>query len=253
MAIRRLKHLFALFCFLFVSAQPAVATPAAGVSGMLSIIPGLGQTANGDVLEGLGWFAATVGPFLTRSAFARQVGFDLWMYNMYDAYRDAKPANGKTTNYTAFENYIAFANPVNLFDPYGATVVGIGAIAGARQHYPCLHYGWCPPMYGFVGMGEEGLFRGFLFPGLTDVFGGKKWAGNITSSALFAVAHATGGRKNLSGAALGSRFLFGMIMCINADRMKYDLRHNIFAHAWYDILVTGNKIEGAEFKVPIYF
>ena len=239
--------------FLFLISLNANATPAAGVSGTLSIIPGLGQVANGNPLEGLGWFTSSVGLFFSGDAIAQQIGFDLWMYNMYDAYRDAKPAGGKTTNFNVFQNYIAAFNPLNVVDPIGGPIVGIGAMAGARSKYPCLHYGICPPVYGFVGMAEEGFFRGFLFPGFSDLFN-STIAGAIISSSIFAVAHVSGGRSNLAIGPMTSRFVGGMLFSWQAHRNKYDLRKNIFAHAWFDIFVTdGGKIEGGQLKVPIHF
>ncbi len=245
-------RILAAILLLIVSVQ-VQAAPAAGVSGTLSIVPGLGQVANGDTLEGLGWFTTVVGLAAVRDPYALQVALDLWMYNMYDAYRDAKPAGGKTTNYNVFQNYIAAFTPLNVVDPIGGPIVGLGALAGAKAKYPCLRYGMCPPIFGLVGMAEEGLFRGFLFPGFSDLFG-SKIAGAIVSSGIFAAAHVSGGKSNLTLAPMASRFIGGMLFSLQVDRNKYDLRKAIFAHAWFDILVTdAGKIEGAQVKLPFHF
>lgn len=243
----------ALFVFMQCFAVNSHATPAAGVSGALSIVPGLGQAANGDLLEGFGWLATSVVPFLSGEPIARQIGFDIWQYNMYDAYRDAKPGNKRFAENNVFENYIAFANPLNIVDPIGGPMVGYAAIAGRKGGYPSFRNPALPFMYGFVALGEEGLFRGFLFPAFTDVTGGR-WGGAIISSTLFSYAHAIGGADNLKPLVLLERFGAGMIFCWQADRNKYDLRNNIFAHAWYDIFISDSgRINGGSVKFPIYF
>lgn len=227
---------------------------AAGLAGTASIIPGLGQVLDGEPLEGLSWFAVVVGTIGSGNALISQAGFDLLQYNMYDAYRDAKPTINRYTQYSVFQNYLATFNPVNLFDPIGAPIVGLGAAAGAHNHYPATKYGTSYPYYAFVGLGEEGLFRGFLFPAFSDVFN-SKFFGAFTSSAIFSFVHVTGGRKNLGGFILIERFLLGMLFCWQADNNKYDLRHGIFAHAWFDILVekgsTASSIPlGIKLNIP---
>ncbi|MBI2607040.1 MAG: CPBP family intramembrane metalloprotease [Deltaproteobacteria bacterium] len=223
---------------------------AAGVSGTASIIPGLGQVINGNALEGLGWFSSVAALSFSGNGYFAQIGFDLWMYNMYDAYRDARPQNGRFTNYGVVENYVAAFNPLNIVDPIGAPIVAYGAYAGSSRGYPGLRNVSKPLLYGFVGEGEEGLFRGFLFPGLSDVFS-SKLVGALTSSAIFAVSHATGGSSNLAGGALAQRFAGGMLFCWQANLNRYDLRHGIFAHAWYDILVDRGRIAGLSVKFPL--
>jgi hypothetical protein len=164
------KRITSLFLFIAVAGvgeslhcSRAEAT-AAGLSGTLSIVPGLGQTANGDALEGLAWFSTVTPLYIFGRGYLRQIAFDLWMYNMYDAYRDAKPKDGRVTQYNLLENSLAPYNPLNLFDPIGLPIVGFGAAAGAHNHYPTLRKPGAMITFGFVGLGEEGLFRGFLFP-----------------------------------------------------------------------------------------
>ena len=155
------------------TASISYAAPSPGASGTLSLIPGLGQAANGDGWEGGAWFATTVGLFMSGNGFLRQIGWDLWMYNMYDAYRDAG-ATGADKSYAAV-HFLQAYNPLNLIDPIGAPIVAVGAAAGARRGYPALRRPSKIITYGFVGMGEEGLFRGFLFPGFSDVTKSKWW------------------------------------------------------------------------------
>ncbi len=220
--------------------------PEPGASGLLSIVPGLGQVANGNHWEGLAWFVTCAGLFIGNpggGGLGRQIGFTLWMYNMYDAYRDAGPRD--STKYSVFENGIAPYNPLNLIDPIGAPVVGIAAIAGSSRGYPALRNPGKVIMYGFVGLGEEGLFRGFLFPGLSHVFNNYP-VGAVTSSVLFAFAHVTGGSVEIKPATLAFRTAFGLIMSWQTYRNRFDLRKSIFAHAWWDVLVDPKgQISGA--------
>jgi membrane protease YdiL (CAAX protease family) len=71
----------------------------------------------------------------------------------------------------------------------------------------------------------------------------SRFFGAVLSSGVFAYAHVTGGRANLRPTIFLGRFLAGMIFCWQADRNHYDLRKNIFAHAWYDILVSDGTAE----------
>ncbi|MGE4232677.1 MAG: CPBP family intramembrane glutamic endopeptidase [Bacteriovoracia bacterium] len=236
---------FALVLFVLFSAFPArpvYSKVAPGLAGIFSIIPGLGQTANGSPGEGVLWFTSSLGLFFSGNPYMQQAGFDLWQYNMYDAYRDAGADD--TAPHNVFVNYFNAYNPLNVIDPIGGPIVGVAAVYGARNNYPALKNGAKVAMYGFVGLGEEGFFRGFLFPAFSDVFFNSKFLGAVTSSAAFAYAHALGGPENLSAPVLGQRFLFGMLMCWQLYRNKFDLRNNIFAHTWYDILVDNGEVIG---------
>jgi hypothetical protein len=219
----------------------------AGVAGFLSIVPGLGQVANGDALEGAGWFITTTGLFFSGNKILGQVGYDLWQYNMYDAYRDAKPTNRRYQDHNVFQNYFATFNPLNIIDPIGAPVVGLGAVVGSRNHYKGIRNPTYIPYFGFIGLGEEGLFRGFLFPGFSEVMGTVPSA--IFTSALFALFHITNGKGALGAGPLTSRFVMGLLFCWQVHLNDYDLRKSIFAHAWWDIFVApgsprGVKIDG---------
>jgi hypothetical protein len=233
----------------FTLSSPSARAVTPGFSGTLSIVPGLGQAVNGNLFEGLGWLVTVGGLYGSRNSRLAQIGFDLWMYNMYDAYRDARPP--AAANHNVFQNYFAFANPLNLIDPIGAPIVAFGAASSSASGYPALRDPGAIAMYGFVGLGEEGLYRGFFFPSLSQMTS-SKWAGAILSSAIFSVAHATGGSSNLQASLLAQRFIGGLFFCWQADRNRYDLRKNIFAHAWYDILVDkGGMIRGLKLEIPL--
>jgi len=229
--------------------SPAARAASPGLTGTLSLVPGLGQLTNGNGWEGLGWLSSVVLLYGSGNSTLSQVGYDLWMYNMYDAYRDARAPLAAPHN--LFQNYTAFLNPLNLLDPIGAPIVAFGARAGAGTGYPSLRRPQEVAMYGFVGLGEEALFRGFLFPSFSQTLS-SKWLGAITSSAVFALSHATNGRQDLAASPMLQRFIGGMLFCWQLDRNRYDLRKNIFAHAWYDILVTGDgQIRGLKMELPL--
>ena len=230
------------------SSQPARASSLPGGVGTLSIVPGLGQMVNGNFFEGLGWLGAVAALYGSGNSQLSQAGWDLWMYQMYDAYRDAGASGA--AKHSVYENYAAFLNPLNLIDPIGAPLVAFGAAAGSSGGYPVLRSPSTVLMYGFVGLGEEGLFRGFLYPSFSQNLG-SRWLGAITSSAAFAAIHATGGKAELQATPMIQRFIGGMLFCWQVERNHADLRKNIFAHAWYDIFVDdGGKIQGLKMKIP---
>ncbi len=234
--------------FIFLFAQPARAGVGPVFAATMSLIPGLGQMTNGAVFEGMGWFLASVVPWSSSNSDLSQIGFDIWQYNIYDAYRDAGARPSDSHN--VFENYLGAFNLTYVIDPIGAPVVGTGAAFGYHNQYPSARKPLKIAVYGFVGLGEEGLFRGFLFPTLSDLFA-SKWAGALVSSAAFSAAHAIGGKENLNASPLIQRFILGMLFSWQVDRNNYDLRKSIFAHAWYDILVdSGSEIRGLAIHLP---
>ena len=236
--------------------MPAKTQAAAGATGLLSVVPGLGQVVNGDTLEGAGWFVTSVGLFFSGNAVMSQIGYDIWQYNMYDAYRDARPSIGRYKNHNVAQNYIATFNPLNVVDPIGAPIFGVGAALGTRNSYAGIRNPTYIPYYAFVGLGEEGLFRGFLFPAFSDLFGTVP--GAVVSSALFSVFHFTNGKGALGAGPLTFRFLAGMLFAWQTHRNKYDLRKSIFAHAWFDIFVgpgspNDTKVDGAQVGLKFAF
>ncbi len=240
--MNKLMRIF--FCIVFISLSftrvNSYATPPAGVSAALSIIPGLGQIANGDSLEGLGWFVSTVGLFFIPSI-GISFALDVWQYQIYDAYRDADPKNKRYQKYSVFSNYLANFNPGNIIDPISAPIVGYSVYYGSKEG--TLGQSFKPASllkYTFVGLGEEGLFRGMLYPAMTDVFFGSTVLGAISSSILFGLAHTQYNvTKKMIVAGLG------LLWCIQASRNNYDIRKNIFSHSWYDIFVAPGFFNGA--------
>lgn len=236
--MRLLRVLFFTFALLSMTTS-ARAEIEPGVAGVLSIVPGLGQVATGNTLEGLAWFGTVAGLYATNSSYAQSIGMEIWEYNMYDTYRDAGARD--TGKQTVFENGIAVLNPLNLIDPISIGIVGFGVYSGLRGKN-AVRQGPGNALagvflFGMVGLGEEGLFRGFLFPAFSHVTGSYT-VGAITSSAVFAAAHL--GNKDAyyhSAGGLATIFAGGLLFCLQTYLQKFDLRHSIFTHAWFDFSV----------------
>lgn len=252
---------------------PAHAKLPPAVAGTLSIVPGLGQVSNGNAGEGLAWFASIVGGFIATSgnSYNQTIFLDLWMYNMYDAYRDAGAS--RTAKYSLLQNYVAAYNPANFWGPYSTIpLVYQGAVVLAPGHGD-LGIGpdnkALTPFYmSFIALGEEGLFRGFLFPGFTDLLGGSPVLGAATSSFAFAAAHSLyDGQATyaMQPSVLLMRTALGLFYCWQTYADKYDLRKSIFSHTWFDVLYewdrqglpgggrTSSGISGFSLKTQIQF
>ncbi len=228
--------LASVFLFTPLNAEAAVAPGAAGV---LSIVPGLGQAANGNALEGFAWFTTTVGLYFSGSSYARDIGYEVWQYNMYDAYRDAGAKD--TSKENVLQNGIAPLNPANLFDPISVGIVGYGVYTSSRgknivRQGPSSVLGGAF-LFAMVGLGEEGLFRGFLFPAFSHVTNSYT-VGAIASSAVFAAFH-LGNKDSYYRSATGLTTIFaaGLLLCLQSYLQRFDLRHSIFSHAWFDFTV----------------
>lgn len=211
----------------------AHAKPDPGLSATLSLVPGLGQLANGNFEETPIWLLATFGlAGATRTAAGRYMAFQVWLYNMYDAYRDAEPQNGMTHRDSSVADFLSMLNPANIINPIGTPMVGVAALAGINQYHGYNLTGRQLLTRMFVGFGEEGFFRGFLFPGFTDLFS-SEFAGAMTSSALFAIAHLQYGP-----AQQAIVFVLGNLFCLNYHLVDYHLTKNIFAHGWWDFFLS---------------
>lgn len=254
--MHRFLTIFLTSAFLFAP-MTARAAIAPGAAGVLSIVPGLGQAATGNVLEGLAWFTTVAGLHFSGSSYAHNIGQEIWQYNMYDAYRDAGAKN--TAKQTVLENAIAPFNPANLFDPISVGILGYGAYTSSRgknivrQGPRGVAAGAF--LFAMVGLGEEGLFRGFLFPGFSHLTNSYT-VGAVTSSAVFAAFH-LGNKDDYYRSAKGLTTIFtaGLLFCLQTYMNNFDLRHSIFSHAWFDFTVEylhigSTDLRTAETRIP---
>jgi len=96
-----------------------------------------------------------------------------------------------------------------------------------------------------VGLGEEGFFRGWLYPMLTDVFWDSKVLGAFVSSIVFAAAHIPSrGTEAAQPLVMLFRMTMGMIFCIQLSLNQYDMRKSIFGHTWFDVFVDNSQENG---------
>lgn len=244
---KKLLYVFLLIISLLANTNSSYAiAPAA--AGILSIIPGLGQVSAGRPMEGLAWFTSILALSATHDKWARAIGFELWQYNLYDAYRDAGARD--TGKQTFLENEIAFLNPANLIDPISVGVIGSGVYAGTRNknitRQGPKNTAAGILLFSTVGLGEEGLFRGFLFPGFSHLTN-SYFVGAVMSSAVFAAAH-MGNKSDYYRSSRGLLTIFtgGMLFCLQTYQQKWDLRHSIFTHAWFDIAIEYASISSPQ-------
>jgi len=226
-------------------------TPA--LYGTASIVPGLGQTLNGHYLEGVSWFVTSLVLISSKDVVIRNTGQDIWFYNIYDAWKDAggKPSNDHFVGYEYAQNF----NPANIADPFSIGYLGAAAASrskaknnkdnkNAKEDLDKVSTVGSIAMFTFVGLGEESLFRGFLYPSLSSWLGNS--GGAVVSSAAFSFAHV-----GASSGGNAARFIMGMFFCWQYTRNNYQLGANVFAHSWYDQILIGNmSIRDPQNKKP---
>lgn len=246
MLIKKLKYTILIF---FISLNATASTPA--MFGAASFIPGLGQTFNGHYIEGASWFITVLGLMGSNDIVLRDIGQNIWFYNMYDAWKDAggKPSNDHFIGYEYAQNF----NPVKIADPFSIGFLGTAVVSRsmakrnkdnkeAIDNTDKISTVGSIAMYTFVGLGEESLFRGFLYPSFSSWLG--NWGGAIVSSAAFSFAH-----FGASSGGNATRFIMGMLFCWQYTRNNYQLGGNVFTHSWYDQILIGKmSIQNPESK-----
>jgi membrane protease YdiL (CAAX protease family) len=269
--LTKIRRTFCIVVLSIVLITPVIPTESAlagsvapGLAAGLSLVPGLGQVVQGHVIEGLGWFVVSVPLFfLSKNLTLSTIGLDLWMYNIYDSYRHAGPK--RVSKESVLVNYIAAFNPLNIWDPIGPPVLGIQLFLTLKSAAPEFGIGpenkiLTPFSMAFIALGEEGLFRGFLYPAMSDLFFDSEVVGAITSSLVFSAAHALyAGQSSYAFTPyiFTFRTLLGLAMCWQTSINKYDLRKSIFTHTWFDVIyewrrlgVFGGGEAGGQFASP---
>lgn len=233
--------------------REAQALPA-GAYGLLGIVPGLGQVAQGEWLEGAAYFGTVTGGYaggyalhgkrkFEASGYSLQLSLDAWMYSAYDAYNDkgniSKNSLGKNL-LSAFDLRLLASPAVSLPLAFFATVAALVPDQSSHRvfdrpfrnkataHAVAFGTGWVGAS--LVGVGEEALFRGFLQHSLSTNL--TPWVGLPLASALFGMAHTQYGAAGKIQVGI-----FGLYLGILAHRDKYDLRRAIILHTLYDALI----------------
>jgi membrane protease YdiL (CAAX protease family) len=103
-----------------------------------------------------------------------------------------------------------------------------------------------------AGVGEEALFRGWLFPLLTQAYGEEQsaWA-NMTQAALFGAAHISGDNPYPI-----IQTMAGFYFAVLVQKNGWSLREAIFLHTWWDVIVfsasLAMKEKDASLYIPLY-
>lgn len=103
-----------------------------------------------------------------------------------------------------------------------------------------------------AGVGEEALFRGWMFPLFVELYGVENmfWA-NMTQAAIFGAAHFSQ-ENQFPIFQLAAGYYFGWL----ARKNGWSLREAIFVHTWWNVIVfTADFTQGdkkASVYVPIY-
>lgn len=206
-------------------------------AGALSIVPGLGQASQGHIAEGFTWLGVIAGGLLlTKNESDQTIFYDLWMYNIYDAYKDG---GGRAAKNNVFSNYFAAFNPIHLLDYRGDIPIAVQAASNNKSDLALSSDNKLKtPFYmAFIALGEEALFRGYFFPVFSNIFGTV--TGAISSSLLFAASHGLyKGQSSLafSGDVFLWRAFLGLIYSWQTYQNKNDLRGSIFSHTWVNVI-----------------
>lgn len=101
-----------------------------------------------------------------------------------------------------------------------------------------------------AGVGEEAMFRGWMFPLFVESFGSSFW-GNMAQSTIFAAAHLSSDNRFPM-----PQFLAGYYFAWLSQRNNWTLQESIFIHTWWDVIVfTASFTQGdkkASIYVPLY-
>lgn len=81
-----------------------------------------------------------------------------------------------------------------------------------------------------AGVGEEALFRGWMFPYLYDATGSYFWS-NAIQGTLFGAAHLSANNR-LPWIQTLAGYYFGYMV----ERNNWSLREAVFLHAWWDVV-----------------
>lgn len=132
--------------------------------------------------------------------------------------------------------------------------LGLGILSGATDNYETRQLNAGDVLFSSgisynAGVGEEALFRGWMFPLFVEAYGKDNtfWA-NLTQAAIFGAAHLSQDNPfPVFQTAAG--YYFGWL----ARKNGWSLREAIFVHTWWDVIVfTAQFTQGDKKKASIY-
>jgi hypothetical protein len=261
-----------LLLALAIALPPRVAAQGSdfGIPLASLFVPGLGQYLQGSWLAGAGFTGAAVGGYALYSGGAAEGGSDLPRssagqrafvgtvlvgaaaeLSAYDAFHRSLPSLQRAGRYdfvTAHDSpgslllapfdlrmlkrwttWIDFAHTAGVT----ALVVLSETEPGARYLPFRSHDGAFVASFSYgAGVGEEALFRGWLYPMLYQRLGRRAWLANGLQAGAFGALHAPqAGVFALDIAA--SAFYEGWL----TRRNGWSVRESVFHHFWYDVAV----------------
>jgi membrane protease YdiL (CAAX protease family) len=252
---------------------------------------GIAQLAAAAVFLGGGFFLAKQGQTDGSSALSldgpvsssRQsagilllgAGQNTWFYNVFDAYRDARVAQGdagykhKISRETLDELVLAPFTPSVVKSPYVwglvpialAAGIGVSFLGGVSSTHAITHVhdinffgdslsraggfaageGYFVGLFDPVGVGEESLFRGVIQTEMDERLG--PYGGIAVASAIFGGAHALnyvgpGGDPKQAIVAVPFIATIGATLGYAYMKTGYQLKTSVAMHFWYDFLLS---------------
>lgn len=251
------------------------------------VVPGLGQYLHGATLPGLAFTGTALGGYALYSEHEtdvdlsdlprdgdRQLGYaGLFLVSgasfvsASDAFSRAIPDLQREGKYGFLTNRKTTASLFTApFDPQflgrwttwihlaytgavAAIVLGDRAPGVSYEPYRARDAAFATGLSLSAGIGEEAVFRGWLFPLFHQSFGQRFWLSNGLQSVLFG-----GGHADTQGAfaliTTGWAFYEGWL----TQRNGWNIRESIFHHFWYDVvIVSAEFLTDARVPVAITF
>ncbi len=265
------------------------------LAALISVFPGLGHFYLGEVSQGLKYLTAIPGLIIGSNYFTEQkpsqyemsallalTAQDMWAYNFYSAYRNARHLN-KNANYQIPHKQTEFRHLFKApfqkrFSLHGltvlpmllATVLGGSTILTSALEDSTLFdleesYVFDKSrnrFTGFVlgetqsllislnaGIAEEALFRGVLQSEFTNLFG--KLPGLLMASSLFGLAHYDETLGDANRAGIVFRGLIGLYLGWIYQRNQYDLRQSVAIHFWWNFFIFSSSFIASPQKPPL--
>jgi hypothetical protein len=234
-------------------------------------VPGIGQYLRGSVGTGAIFTATALGGYalyftgdtadvdddLPRSPGGQQAVTGLLlvsgsgMLSTYDAFRSAIPALQREGKYRFLTNQASTAALLSApFDPefltrwttwvhLAYTGVVAAVVLNARKSgrvyepYTARDAAFLTGLSLSAGIGEEAMFRGWLFPLLHQTLDERFWFANSFQAATFGALHLPQAEEFSVVIALWA-FYEGWL----TRRNGWNIRESIFHHFWYDAIVA---------------
>jgi hypothetical protein len=238
-------------------------------------IPGLGQWVNGATLEGFGFLGASVAGAVISvsnedghpsadelprdreeqfSQLGLQLSLDAGLLSGYDSFLRSLPKLKTPGRYDFFDDPTPTAHTFVAPFKFGylknkrtwifltipiAIVAGLAIEERGTEHPP---FRWHDAVYASgsaygAGVTEEAFFRGYLYPWLNELFGGRAWLANSSQALVFGAGHLA--TTDLPIVQTLAGLYWGWV--VKKDR--WSISETIFQHFWWDaILFTGTLL-----------